>query len=56
MKLKELFEVEICKNHISLSYAQENPGRTPYITTTAQNNGVECYVDYPAQYLSLIHI
>ena len=50
MKLKELFEVEICKNHISLSFAQENPGRTPYITTTAQNNGVECYVDYPAQY------
>lgn len=50
MKLKELFEVEICKNHISLSFAQENPGRTPYITTTAHNNGVECYVDYPAQY------
>lgn len=50
MKLKELFDIEICKNHISLSYAKDNPGEVPYVTTTANNNGVECYVDYPAQY------
>ncbi len=50
MKLNELFEVEICKNHISLSFAQDNPGNVPYVTTTANNNGVECYVNFPAQY------
>ena len=50
MKLKKLFDIEICKNHISLSYAKDNPGEVPYVTTTANNNGVECYVDYPAQY------
>ena len=50
MKLKELFDVEICKNHIPLSFAQDHRGSTPYVTTTANNNGIECYVDYPAQY------
>lgn len=30
MKLKELFDVEICKNHISLSFAKDNPGAVPY--------------------------
>lgn len=50
MKLKELFDIEICKNHIPLSFAKDNPGTVPYVTTTANNNGVECYVDYPAQY------
>ncbi len=50
MKLKELFDVEICKNHIPLSFAKDNPGTVPYVTTTAYNNGIECYVDYPAQY------
>lgn len=50
MKLKNLFTVEICKNSISLAYAKENPGATPYVTTTAENNGIECYVDYPPQY------
>ena len=50
MKLKDLFDIEICKNSISLSFAKDNPGTVPYVTTTANNNGIECYVDYPAQY------
>lgn len=49
--LCELFDVEICKNPISKSYAEDNPGTTPYVTTTSDNNGVECFVDYPPQYL-----
>lgn len=50
MKLQKLFDVVICKNPISKSFADENPGATPYVTTTSENNGVECFVDYPAQY------
>lgn len=50
MKLSNLFSIEICKNSISRDYAIENPGSTPYVTTTSENNGIECYVDYPAQY------
>lgn len=50
MKLSELFNIEICKNPISRDYAIDNPGRVPYITTTSENNGIECYVDYPPQY------
>lgn len=50
MKLSKLFNVEICKNPISIEFAEENPGMTAYITTTSYNNGIECFVDYPAQY------
>lgn len=50
MRLDSLFKVEICKNPISKSYVEENPGNTPYVTTTSENNGVDGYVDYPAQY------
>jgi hypothetical protein len=50
MKLSELFNIEICKNPISRDYAIDNPGKVPYITTTSENNGIECYVDYPPQY------
>ena len=50
MKLNELFNIEICKNPISRDYAIDNPGKIPYITTTSENNGIECYVDYPPQY------
>lgn len=50
MMLQELFDVVICKNPISKAFADENPGNTPYVTTTSKNNGVECYVDYPPQY------
>ena len=50
MKLSKLFNVEICKNPISIEYAESNPGDTAYITTTANNNGIECFVDYPPQY------
>lgn len=50
MKLQMLFDVVICKNPISKAYAEENPGNTAYVTTTSLNNGVDCYVDYPAQY------
>ena len=50
MKLSDLFDIEICKNPISRDYALENPGKTPYVTTTSENNGIECYVDYPPQY------
>lgn len=50
MKLNELFDIEICKNPISRDYAMDNPGNVPYITTTSENNGIECYVDFPPQY------
>ena len=50
MKLNELFNIEICKNPISRDYAIDNHGKIPYITTTSENNGIECYVDYPPQY------
>lgn len=50
MKLSELFSIEICKNPISKDFALENPGKTPYITTTSENNGIECFVNYPPQY------
>lgn len=50
MKLSKLFNVEICKNPISIEFAEENPGKTAYITTTSYNNGIECFVDYPSQY------
>lgn len=50
MKLSELFDIEICKNPISRDYAIDNPGKVPYITTTSENNGIECYVNYPPQY------
>jgi len=50
--LSELFDIEICKNPISKDFALENPGNTPYITTTSENNGIECYVNYPPQYES----
>ena len=50
IKLSELFNIEICKNSISMDYALENPGNTPYITTTSENNGVECLVNYSPQY------
>lgn len=49
-KLSKLFDIEICKNPISKDYALENPGKTPYVTTTSENNGVECFVNYPPQY------
>ena len=48
--MSELFSIEICKNPISKDFALENPGSTPYITTTSENNGIECFVNYPAQY------
>ncbi len=50
MKLSELFDIEICKNPISRDYAIDNPGKVPYITTTSENNGIECYVNHPPQY------
>lgn len=50
MKLNELFDIEICKNSISKDFALENPGKVPYITTTSENNGIECYVDFLPQY------
>ncbi len=50
MKLKTIFNVEICKNPISMEVAYENPWKTPYVTTTSFNNWVETFVDYPAQY------
>lgn len=50
MKLSKLFDVEICKNPISIEFAEINPGNTAYITTTSYNNGIECFVDYPPQY------
>lgn len=50
MKLSKLFDVEICKNPISIETAELNPGNTAYITTTSYNNGIECFVDFPSQY------
>ncbi len=50
MRVDELFDIEICKNPISREYADENKGTTAYITTTSENNGIDGYVNYPAQY------
>ena len=50
MKLNKIFNVEICKNPISMEFAYENPWNIPYVTTTSFNNWVETFVDYTAQY------
>lgn len=50
MRVDELFNIEICKNPISREYVEDNKGSTAYVTTTSENNGVDGYTNYPAQY------
>lgn len=55
--LSELFDIEICKNPLSKSFVDTNPGTTPYVTTSSKNNGISGYVniepDYPANVITV---
>lgn len=55
--LSELFTVEICKNPLSKSFVDANPGDVPYVTTSSKNNGISGYVniepDYPGNVITV---
>ncbi len=57
VNLSDVFTIEICKNPLSKSFVDANPGSTPYVTTSSKNNGISGYVnvepDYPGNVITV---